>query len=860
MKIISILLLFSFSVMAQLSLDGKSVSARQKKEYEELAKNNPDLAKQMAEQNSDFQQLSASEKEEALRQIEDAGKQKVEKKIETKIEKEDQTAEVFGTVKVVDKTTNEKRLASQSQDFEKEYRKIFGRDLFRTSQTLSAEVQATPGDYIIRSGDRIQLRFWGQLNSDRNVMVKPDGYVFIDAFNRQEYVKGMSYSGLKSLINRSLEGMVGVEGDVTVIPSSVTRVRISGAARKPGAINVPVNATFWQVLMNSGGPDNYGSVREIKLIRKGRVIYTMDLYQYLLNGHYKEVTLRDGDEIQFASVKKVVKVGDVVKRAGLYELKKKETFADLLKYCGGLEAEDFVPVLRIERIIPVEERNVDKETRRIIEIAFSDKKLKSTVLLDGDYLDAIRTKARFNNKVEIKGGGVKTPGVYSLPETEQNIWTVIEKAGGFKEGYFEFVEVIRKNAEGTKVFNLDASEQVFKSFSLQSDDLIITYAKKEFRDLGTIKVSGFVNEEKMIPYEDSLNLAVVLQRTRGLKYGATPYAYVRRENENGEVSWKKESLDEKLVQEVSVEPRTQVYIFNNKSFNLKAPVSVFYPDKEVLVFDYSESLNLDVIIHRLGGLSPFIDKENLEVNYLDESLDAFFQKELVAITEKNLVNSQIIQPGMVIHFRENPRMSKPVVISVSGEVNGPGSYTILKQKESVKSMLEKAGGLTSRGNPFGVKIYRKGVEGSIPVPIDSEDDVFASKMLLAAGDRLHVMRDDRSVEIRGSVLSPGFVPFDENWTWEDYVNNGAGGALDTADIDKTLIIYPNGVSKKAEGGCFAFDKPVVSGSVIIVPEKPYVPPQPPEEGMNVAEFIQATTAGITSVLMVMLLYMQVKNE
>ena len=115
------------------------------------------------------------------------------------------------------------------------------------------------------------------------------------------------------------------------------------------------------------------------------------------------------------------------------------------------------------------------------------------------------------------------------------------------------------------------------------------------------------------------------------------------------------------------------------------------------------------------------------------------------------------------------------------------------------------------------------------------------------GDTIVVSKNDFSVEIQGAVLSPGVSTFNPNWNWEDYVNQGGGGVLDTADIEKVFVIYPNGQSLKANQGWLNSGPKIVSGSIVVVPSKAYIEPSEDDE-FNYKEFIQGVTIALSAMV------------
>jgi hypothetical protein len=100
---------------------------------------------------------------------------------------------------------------------------------------------------------------------------------------------------------------------------------------------------------------------------------------------------------------------------------------------------------------------------------------------------------------------------------------------------------------------------------------------------------------------------------------------------------------------------------------------------------------------------------------------------------------------------------------------------------------------------------------------------FTSPVPLVRGDTIFVQDNNLTVSISGAVLNVGTTQYIKGQSWQEYVNEGAGGTLDTADVLKTFIIYPNGTATKAHLG-WLDNADVRPGSEIVVPFKPYKDP------------------------------------
>ena len=111
--------------------------------------------------------------------------------------------------------------------------------------------------------------------------------------------------------------------------------------RRGAAGGVPVSnmGTMLTALYAAGGPTDNGSMRSVQLVRGGKTIDTLDVYDYLLAGATgNDLRLESGD-IVFVPVRGGrVRVAGGVMRPATYELKPGETLPDALKMAGGFRA------------------------------------------------------------------------------------------------------------------------------------------------------------------------------------------------------------------------------------------------------------------------------------------------------------------------------------------------------------------------------------------------------------------------------------------------------------------------------------------------------------------------------------------
>lgn len=765
-------------------------------------------------------------------------------------------------------------LDSIAQEEAKEFphTKIYGRSYFGEFNPQELIKGNIPGDYILQEGDQVLFRLWGTLNHDEIITVGEDGFAFLEPFNKQVYLKGMSYRSLRNFMKRTIRDMAGVQGEMRVIATTSIKVRISGLAQNIGTFPVPPYYSLWQALVMSEGPSYNGSVRNIQLIRNGKVIQSFDLYQYLHKGKMKEKSLQEGDVIHFNNIGPVVRIEDGVRQPGVYEALEGEKLEQLVEYAGGLEDPEKAFSISIERTLSLEAMTKKGASREVVDLDLKSSSWKKFKIQNHDRIRFMGKAVSIQNHAWIMGEGVRLPGLYAIEDQKTTLWELIEKAGGLKEFAQEDIEVVRTKEGIRNAFTVVNEQSSLESFVLTYGDSVMTWHKNTLANRDSIEVLGNVDLPGKIFWTKNMSLAAALQRAGGALDGSLARMVVIRTEEDGKgkylaVGPQKQLFSEldaqgkAYLRETLLEKNDRVVVVNKLMHQNSPPVTVLYPGQEEVLLPYSETLNLDLIIAHIPEFSYRVDSSMVVISNPEfETSEAFVKPTQVSIDAETTQNTSLIQPGAMVTFRLNPKKAAPEYVTILGEVSAPGSYAVIGMKESIQSVVERAGGFTPRANVFGVSIKRtlevQGVLGietttqkSIPVRVIQASDKWELDHLTKAqgGDTIVVSQNDFSVEIQGAVLSPGVSTYNPDWNWEDYVNFGGGGVLDTADIEKVFIIYPNGQSLKANAGWLSAGPEIVSGTIVVVPYKPYIEKGEDDE-FNYKEFIQGITIALSAMV------------
>ncbi len=338
---------------------------------------------------------------------------------------------------------------------------VFGSSFFSTYQSTYMpinEPNLSPS-YILDYGDYLRIQFVGEQNETENYMINRDGSINIE--NLEPIIlSGLTFEDASKIIkSRVNSSFIGTEAFITLSNIRDINVLVSGNAFNPGIYTVSGNSNILHVIGVAGGINDFGSYREINLIRNEEVIETLDIYDVLITGKYKtKTTLRSGDIIFVAPVKKMVSIDGAVKIAAKYELNDDQYLYDVINYANGITADADLLNIFLDRILdgkikslPI--RNVDQ--------------FKTIMANDGD---SVYIRKHTFRTVNIEGAVLK-PGRYLMSDDE-SLDDLIEKSGGFTKNAYPFGAVYEN--QNAFMINAMAKDKLYEEFI----DNIITVSQK----------------------------------------------------------------------------------------------------------------------------------------------------------------------------------------------------------------------------------------------------------------------------------------------------------------------------------------------------------------------------------------------
>ena len=288
---------------------------------------------------------------------------------------------------------------------------IFGMDFFRNERlTFEPSLNVpTPEDYKLGPGDEIIIDVWGASEQTYIEEVSPEGSIRIRDLG-PIYVNGLTVERASTRIKYRLKAIYSTLGDNTFAEVSLGGVRsikvnVVGEVVMPGTYTLSSFATAFNSLYVAGGPNENGSLRDIRIFRAGSHIATLDAYDYLVNGAGDGIILQNQDVVSVQPYVNRVELTGEVKRPAIYETLDGEALADLLEISGGFAEAAYEGNLNIERN--------DGNSRSVVTVTSNRFELEE--LRNGDRIEVRRISNLFTNRVILEGA-VNQPGIYELTE------------------------------------------------------------------------------------------------------------------------------------------------------------------------------------------------------------------------------------------------------------------------------------------------------------------------------------------------------------------------------------------------------------------------------------------------------------
>ena len=555
--------------------------------------------------------------------------------------------------------------------------KRFGYDLFDQAPSTFAPTSdvPVPADYTVGPGDQFSVQLYGSQNKNLRLTVGRDGRVSFPELGPIE-VSGRSFSAVKSEIEgRVSRQMIGVRASVSMGETRSMQIFVLGEARYPGAYTVSGLATVTGALFAAGGVRDIGSLRHIQLKRAGRAVGDLDLYDLLMQGDSShDFKLQPGDVIFIPAIGATVSIDGEVQRPAIYELKGAINVVGAVQMAGGFTTDADTGKAALNRI--------DAQRRRVVQdVDLSAAAAGSELLRNGDVLRVARLRPTLDSGVTVDGQ-VYRPGSYAwLPG--MRLSQLLSSLDELKPDADQHYVLIRRE------------DPVTRRISVVSADLA-----------AALQAPGSAADAELSARD---RLTVFDLR-------------------NGRDRVIKPLMDELQLQSNQQQSLSQV----NISGSVKAPGD--YP--------LETGMRISDLIRAGGSLDATAYSGSAELSrYVIENGQSrrtqVIPVDLPAVLHGDAAANLSLQPFDRLYIKEVSGWSEQEQITLKGEVRFPGTYPI-KRGESLRAVVERAGGLTDLAFAEGAVFTRKELQDREQVQLNHladrmQNDLTASTMMAARG-------------------------------------------------------------------------------------------------------------------------------
>ncbi len=281
---------------------------------------------------------------------------------------------------------------------------IYGARIFQAQEASFGPIDRAPApeNMVIGAGDELRIRIWGQINFSANLRVSREGEIYLPKVGAV-HVAGLEFSAVAGHLRQALD-RVYRNFDLSVDMGEIhsIQVYVAGQARHPGEYTVSALSTLVDAVFQSGGPSRSGSMRHVELKRAGKVITDFDLYALLVRGDKTgDVQLQPGDVLFIPAAGPEVALVGSVRQPAIYELRGQESIQQLLDAAGGRTAVASGGRISLERI-------VNHTQLRAFDLK-DDAAGLATPLADGDILRINPIVSSYRETVTLRGS-VANPG------------------------------------------------------------------------------------------------------------------------------------------------------------------------------------------------------------------------------------------------------------------------------------------------------------------------------------------------------------------------------------------------------------------------------------------------------------------
>lgn len=668
--------------------------------------------------------------------------------------------------------------------FDESENEVFGRNIFN-NEILTFEPNmnmATPANYRLGAGDMVIIDVWGASQETIQETISPDGVIVIEGVGPCK-IGGMSVAEASSYLKEQLGNFYsGSNIQLAIGETRSIQVQVMGEVKIPGTYTLSSLSSAFNALYAAGGISDIGTLRDIKVYRQSKLVATIDVYDYIINGNARgDIRLDDNDIVVVGPYDALVEIRGKVKRPMFYEMKKNENLSSLLSYSGGFAGDAYKKNIRVTR-----KNGAEYSVYTVDEFDWN-----SFSMSDGDSVFVDSIIPRYSNMVEIRGA-VFHSGKYQMDGRINTVRELVKAAEGLREDAFTARAVMHRQKEDLtlEVLAVDIKGIMDGSIAdipLRKNDVLFIPSKREMEGERTLSIMGEVHYPGVYVYAENTALEDLVLQAGGLTDAASSVkvdVYRRINNPNAMVN------DENLTETFSFALKDGFVIDGEPGFILEPYDQVVVRQTPV----YAEQQNVEI-----SG----------SVNFAG----------MYAMTKRNYKLSDLVNAAGGLSsfgYAKGARLERKMTEEERKQQEESlraaqiALYEESMQNENKNFDLNRADSLL---------LMKLDVGNSFPVAIDLEEALKnpggEEDITLREGDKLIIPQYSSTVKISGDVMYPISMNYKEGESLKYYIKR-AGGYGDNARKSRVYAVYMNG---SVELISHSSKKAIQPGCTIVVPSK-----------------------------------------
>lgn len=455
------------------------------------------------------------------------------------------------------------------------------------------------------------------------------------------------------------------------------------------------------------------------------------------------------------------------------------------------------------------------------------------------------------------GGEVKRPMYFEMKDGE-SLQDLIDYAGGFAGGAFtDNVTVVRQNGRSYEVRTVDAAD--FKGFKMQNGDEVTVSQLNSYYE-NKLTISGAVYQPGTYEFGGEVKTVRQLVAKAG---GVLPDAFLNRavlhrEHDDKTLEVISVNLGKVLSGEAAdivLQKNDELYVTSVSDLRETGTMAISGMVANPGVFPFARNTTVEDLIIMAGGLREGASLARVDIARRKRDASGLVQSdevgELISISLKDgFVDDGgekfYLQPYDEVTVHRSPSYNVQTHVTLTGEANFPGSFTMTSRNERLSDLVKKAGGVTNYAYVKGARLFRNmsdeerrqitdillfhsgdnsqvdtaavmrmASQYQVAVNLEKAIDNPGSEydIELVEGDILDIPVVHNTVRVMGQVMIPSVISYEPRMRGNDYID-ACGGFSPDAKRAKKYVVHMNGRSEKLKAGT-----KILPGDEIIVPTK-----------------------------------------